>query len=107
MFDNILIFIGTISFGEVFTKKIKYQSKFLKKISVFRRNKIKQLLLKEKVPECKFLISSFVIGNKKDKHLLKKAFKGINIFLPVAAINQSLQHKILQWDLSKSKEVYN
>ena len=85
IFNNkkIVITGGTGSFGSMFLSKIS-KSKF-KEITVISRDEDKQFILRNKYsnPNIKF-----VVGDVRDKNVLKKLLKNIDIVIHAAALKQ-------------------
>ena len=85
IFNNkkIVITGGTGSFGSMFLSKIS-TSKF-KEITVISRDEDKQFILRNKYSNPKI---KFVVGDVRDKNVLKKLLKNIDIVIHAAALKQ-------------------
>ncbi len=85
IFNNkkIVITGGTGSFGSMFLSKIS-KSKF-KEITVISRDEDKQFILRNKYSNPKI---KFVVGDVRDKNVLKKLLKNIDIVIHAAALKQ-------------------
>tara|TARA_B100000989_G_scaffold65832_1_gene45760 strand:- start:3390 stop:4412 length:1023 start_codon:yes stop_codon:yes gene_type:complete len=85
IFDNkrIIITGGTGSFGSMFLSKIS-NSKF-KEILVISRDEDKQFILRNKYSNPKI---KFIVGDIRDKDILNRFFKNIDIVIHAAALKQ-------------------
>lgn len=84
---SILITGGTGSFGQSFIKTVISRYK-PKKIIVFSRDELKQLLMKREFPEKKYKFIRYFIGDVRDFTRLKLAMCDVDIVIHAAALKQ-------------------
>ena len=99
---NILITVGTGSFGKSFLNKILNEKNRFNKIIVFSRDEYKQHKLKKKFLKNKnFKKLRFFLGYIRDKDRLNKALRDVDTIIQAAALKQVDSASIIQLSMSK------
>ena len=88
MFDgkSILITGGTCSLGKALPEHILNSSPYLKKLVIFSRDEQKQFQLAQEYPSSAYPQLRFFIGDVRDSHRLKRAFKDIDYVIHAAVM---------------------
>ncbi len=84
----VLITGGTGSFGKKFIETILERYPKVKKIIIYSRDELKQLIIKQKYPKCNFPQMRFFIGDVRDRNRLLQACEGVDVIIHAAAIKQ-------------------
>lgn len=85
---TVLITGGTGSFGKEFIKTILSEYPEVKKIIIYSRDEVKQMILKQQYPNKDFPQLRFFIGDVRDKDRLIEACEGVDVIIHAAAIKQ-------------------
>ncbi|MEO9531421.1 MAG: UDP-N-acetylglucosamine 4,6-dehydratase (inverting) [Crocinitomicaceae bacterium] len=83
---NILITGGTGSLGKALTKRILSSFPQVKRLVIFSRDEQKQFVMAQEFPQSKYPAIRYFIGDVRDEHRLKRAFKGIDYVIHAAAM---------------------
>lgn len=84
--SSILITGGTGSFGVKFIQILLEKYPKIKRLVVLSRDEHKQWQMLQQLPETKFPFIQFSIGDVRDKDVLIKSFRGIDIVIHAAAL---------------------
>src|SRR5215212_8374193 len=81
----ILVTGGTGSFGKCFTKAVlsRYHPK---ELSIFSRDELKQLEMRQVFGDDRYPCMRYVIGDVRDKEALYRALDGVDIVIHAAAL---------------------
>ncbi len=85
---TVLITGGTGSFGKKFIETILERYPKVKKIIIYSRDELKQLVIKQKYPRYDFTQLRFFIGDVRDRARLTQACEGVDVIIHAAAIKQ-------------------
>ena len=85
---TVLITGGTGSFGKKFIETILERYPKVKKIIIYSRDELKQLVIKQKYPRYDFAQLRFFIGDVRDRARLTQACEGVDVIIHAAAIKQ-------------------
>lgn len=83
---SLLITGGTGSLGQALTQRILDEHPNIKRLVIFSRDEQKQFQMAQKFPHEKYKAIRYFIGDVRDEHRLKRAFKGVDYVIHAAAM---------------------
>ena len=83
---SVLITGGTGSLGQALTQRILSDHPNIKRLVIFSRDEQKQFQMAQKFPHEKYNAIRYFIGDVRDEHRLKRAFKGVDYVIHAAAM---------------------
>jgi UDP-N-acetylglucosamine 4,6-dehydratase/5-epimerase len=83
---SILITGGTGSFGKAFAKNVLAKYPGIKRLVIFSRDEQKQFQMAQEIPDSKYPMIRYFIGDVRDYERVKMALKGVQIIIHAAAM---------------------
>lgn len=85
---SILVTGGTGSFGRAFVKTVLARFPGISRLVIFSRDELKQFEMAQSLPQSRFPMLRYFIGDVRDEGRLRRALEGIDVVVHAAALKQ-------------------